>query len=169
MLKLSARFLNLLDWSGRIATAVLMTALMAITFTDVVGRQFGHPIAFAFEFTQMTVGAMFYIGLPLVTMRGEHIAVDLVPIRPNGPVGIVVVAMVDLLCAFLVAIVARQLWQQAQTLDMFNTVMMFTRWPLAPIVRAMAVMAALTSLICLLQGFARSCHQLHHNTTEQEP
>lgn len=166
MLRSGPYLLGAIEWAGRITTGVLMAVLMAITFIDVVGRQFGQPISFAFEFTQISVGAMFYIGLPLVTLRREHIAVDLVPIRPDSLLGIIVGVLVDLLSAFLVAMVARQLWQQAQTLEMFNTVMMFTRWPLAPIVQGMAVMAALTALICLIQGLTRAVVEWRHSAPE---
>jgi TRAP-type C4-dicarboxylate transport system permease small subunit len=150
---------------GRITASLLMAALVAITFVDVVGRQFGYPIAFAFEFTKVCVGAMFYVGLPLVTLRREHICVDLVPIRAGAASGIIVAVFVDFLSAGLIALVAKQLWAQAQTLEMFNTVMMFTRWPIAPMVRVMAVLAALTAMICLVQGLSRVFPPRHPRST----
>lgn len=155
MMRSGSLFLTILEWSGRIATGVLMAVLMAITFVDVVGRQFGYPISFAFEFTKVCVAAMFYVGLPLVTLRREHITVDLLPVSPDSVLGNSIGIFVDLLSTVLIAIVARQLWHQAQTLEMFNTVMMFTRWPLAPMVRGMAALAALTALICLIQSITR--------------
>ncbi|ALG91493.1 hypothetical protein TQ29_16435 [Actibacterium sp. EMB200-NS6] len=154
-----------LEGAGRITASVLMAMLVVITFVDVVGLQFGHPIAFAFEFTKVCVGAMFYVGLPLVTLRREHICVDLVPISPGSKLGIGVTAAVDLLSAGLIALVAKQLWAQAQTLEMFNTVMMFTRWPIAPMVRVMAVLAALTAMICLVQGLSRVFPTRHPRST----
>lgn len=131
-------------------SSLLIAGLVVITFVDVVGRQFGAPLAAAFELTQIAVGAMFYVALPFVTLRREHVVVDILPFDPNTRIGRGIGFLVDLLSAAAVAFAAQQLWAQADTLDMFNSVTMFLNLPTAPIVRAMAVLCGFTALICLV-------------------
>ena len=130
------------------AACVLMFGLVAITFTDVIGRQFGNPLPAAFELTELCVGAMFFIALPFVTYHREHVTVDLIPFDENGPVGRWIGFGVDLLCAFLVGYAALQLWGQAETLGMFRTTTMFLKVPLSPVVLTMAALTAFTAVLC---------------------
>ena len=145
---------RILERAGAICAGLLMLVLVLITLVDVIGRQFGYPLSFAFEFTQVTVGIMFYLVLPLVTLRREHIVVDLVPYREGARSTLFVDAFVHLLCALLLVVAARQLWAQGETLQMFRTVMMFTRWPVAPFVFVMSGFAALTAAVLLLLSVA---------------
>jgi TRAP-type C4-dicarboxylate transport system permease small subunit len=83
---------RLLDQFDRIVTTVLgglaaavLFAMMALTCADVIGRYFfSKPIVGAFEITEMALAAMIFLGLPLVTLRNEHITVDVFdPITPD--------------------------------------------------------------------------------------
>ena len=138
---------NMLIQVGGILSGLLMFGLVCITFVDVVGRKLGYPLSFAFELTQVTVGLMFYVTLPLVTLRGEHIVVDFVPFREGSLTDLASHSVVHLLSALIMSVAAVQLWQQGSTLQTYNTVLMFTRWPLAPVVYFMSAMAAVTALI----------------------
>lgn len=144
----SARTLsNWLEFIASVIAGMLMFCLVLITFVDVVGRQFGYPLSFAFEFTQLTVGLMFYTVLPLVTLRREHITVDLIAVRSDSCLFLVSNVFVNILCAVAIAITAKELWVQGETLAMFNTMTMFTRWPIAPFVYFMSLLAIITALI----------------------
>jgi len=74
---------------GRIAlealAAGLVTGLILVTCVDVVGRYlFNHPFAGAYELTQVLLGALVFVALPLTTGKGGHVEVDLlVPILPR--------------------------------------------------------------------------------------
>lgn len=138
-----------LEKFGALLAIVLISMLVIITFIDVIGRQIGYPLSFAFEFTQMTVGLMFYVGLPLVTLRGEHIVVDVIPLRENGRAAALTNVFVNFLSAGIMAIATIQLWQQGATLSGYNTVLMFTRLPVAPFVYIMSVLAGVTVFILL--------------------
>jgi TRAP-type C4-dicarboxylate transport system permease small subunit len=75
------RFIRLLRWSGilpvALATAALF-ALMLMTFTDVILRSaFNAPIEAATELTRILMGIIVFSVLPMVSARGDHIAVDL--------------------------------------------------------------------------------------------
>ena len=65
--------------------AVVLFAMMALTCADVVARYFFNlPIFGAFEITEMLLAALIFGGLPLVTLRNEHVTVDLLdPITPD--------------------------------------------------------------------------------------
>ena len=132
--------------------ACLLVALMGITFVDVIGRQFGAPLSYAFEFTQSAMGLMIYAGLPLVTARDEHIRVDLFTRFLSPLLRHLSEAILSLLCLGIGIVWARQLWMQAETLAGMNSVMMFTRWPVAPFVQFMSVLAAVTAAIFLFQA-----------------
>jgi TRAP-type C4-dicarboxylate transport system permease small subunit len=68
-----------------LVSAVLMFCLMLLTCVDVVGRYFfNKPVTGGFEMTEMLLAALIFAGLPLVTLRGDHITVDLLdPLVPD--------------------------------------------------------------------------------------
>jgi len=65
--------------------AALIFCLMLLTCVDVVGRYFfNKPVMGGFELTEMLLAALIFAGLPLVTLRGEHIIVDILdPVTPD--------------------------------------------------------------------------------------
>jgi len=132
--------------------AALLAAMVGVTFVDVIGRQFGRPVSFAFEFTQAAMALMIYAGLPLVTARREHISIDLAVGLLNARWRHRLAALFAIVCLLITLVWARQLWVQADALASMNTVMMYLRWPLAPLVYYMAFMAFLTALVFLWQG-----------------
>src|SRR4029077_1450758 len=75
---------NIVPALGVIA-AVLLFGLMVLTCVDVVGRYFlNRPVYGAFEITEMLLAALIFLGLPLVTLRNEHVNVDVLdPITPD--------------------------------------------------------------------------------------
>ena len=157
-----------IETAFKIAASGLMAGLVAITFVDVIGRQFGAPISAAFELTQIAVGVMFYIALPFVTLRREHVTVDLIPFTEDGPTGKAIGVAIDLLSTVLIGVAAWQLWVQADTLEMFTSVTMFLGWPLAPIVRVMAILTAMTAAICLTLAITRATSATLHPSEEDQ-
>ena len=69
---------------GALAALVLF-AMMTLTCVDVIGRYFfSRPIFGGFELTEMMLAAAIFLGLPLVTLRNEHITVDVLdPVTPD--------------------------------------------------------------------------------------
>jgi TRAP-type C4-dicarboxylate transport system permease small subunit len=65
--------------------AALMFCLMLLTCVDVVGRYFfNKPVTGGFELTEMLLASLIFAGLPLVTLRSEHVMVDLLdPVTPD--------------------------------------------------------------------------------------
>ncbi len=69
---------------GWFAAAVL-AALMLLTCVDVAGRYlFNSPVYGAFELTEMMLAALIFAALPLVSLRNDHVTVDLFdPVTPD--------------------------------------------------------------------------------------
>jgi len=71
-------------WLGRIERGVglllvlLLSAMVALTFTDVVGRRlFNTPVFGAHDLTEHLMALIIFAGLPLLTARRGHLSVDL--------------------------------------------------------------------------------------------
>lgn len=59
-------------------SSALLGGLILVTCIDVVGRYLlNRPFDAAFELTQLLLGALVFAALPLTTMRGQHVEVDL--------------------------------------------------------------------------------------------
>lgn len=73
-----------LDWFDKIIVpllggiaGVILFVMMFLTCADVVGRYFlNSPVRGAFELTEIMLACLIFTGLPLVTLRQEHITVD---------------------------------------------------------------------------------------------
>jgi len=71
-------------WLGRIERGVglllvlLLSAMVALTFTDVLGRRlFNTPVFGANDITEHLMALIIFGGLPLLTARRGHLSVDL--------------------------------------------------------------------------------------------
>lgn len=61
-----------------LVTAALLGGMAAVTFVDVVGRYLlNRPLRGAFELTEVLMAAVIFAALPSLTLRREHIAIDL--------------------------------------------------------------------------------------------
>lgn len=61
---------------GYIAAAALF-AMMLLTFADVVGRKFVSSIPGSLEVTELLMLVVIFVGLPLASLKGEHVFFDL--------------------------------------------------------------------------------------------
>lgn len=58
--------------------------LMVVVFIDVGGRSlFNRPLPWGTELLEVVLGAMIFCLYPLLALRGNHITVDLIPVRPS--------------------------------------------------------------------------------------
>jgi len=63
-------------WLGYAAAAALFT-MMVLTFADVVGRKLWASIPGSLEITELLMLAVIFVGLPLASLKGEHVFFDL--------------------------------------------------------------------------------------------
>ncbi|MES2631339.1 MAG: TRAP transporter small permease [Pseudomonadota bacterium] len=78
--KLGAVFVGALEFLG----AALLLMLMLVVFVDVGGRSlFSKPLPWGTELLEVVLAAMIFCIYPLLGLRGNHITVDLIQVRPS--------------------------------------------------------------------------------------
>jgi TRAP-type transport system small permease protein len=140
---------------GFIAASVLF-ALMVLTCADVIGRYFlARPIFGAFEITETLLAALIFAGLPLVTLRNEHVTVDVFdPVAPDWVLHIQHL----IACAFGFAAtgyLAYRLWLRALVLDVGGETTGQLKYKLAYLAYAMSFFMALTAITMLILAFRK--------------
>jgi TRAP-type C4-dicarboxylate transport system permease small subunit len=138
---------------GIIAAAVLF-AMMTLTCVDVVGRYFfSKPIFGGFELTEMMLAAMIFVGLPLVTLRSEHITVDVFDgITPDWLFRLqhVVACAIGMLST---GYLAWRLWIRATTLYTAGETTAQFKMKLGYLAYSMSILMALTAIALFLLIF----------------
>jgi TRAP-type C4-dicarboxylate transport system permease small subunit len=147
-------------WSRGIAGAldliagVVLFALMALTCTDVVGRYFfGSPVRGGLELTEIMMTLLVFAGLPLVTMRREHVTVDIVPISSRRRIRRLHIALVDAVGAICLSVATWQLWARAGRAIEMGDVSSQLRMPIGPIIYIMAIFAGFAAFALVARLF----------------
>ena len=142
--------MRLLDLTLGIVLAVLVFAMMVLTFLDVAGRQgFNAPVPAAFEITELMMGFTVYLGLPVISARREHLTIGLLDYLFTGTVKRIQAVVINFLIGVLCLLWAREVWIQAGALVAQNELMMFLQIQIAPFVYAMSVLTVVAALIFL--------------------
>ena len=131
--------------------AIFLFLMMLITCSDVIGRYFlGAPLQGAFEMTEILLALLIYAILPLVTLSGNQIAVDLfdrfmprriVPIQ-NIVIAIIQFALLSLIAVAL-ALKANVLIESSLASDVLGI-------PMGYVCLLMALLAGLSSVAVVL-------------------
>jgi TRAP-type C4-dicarboxylate transport system permease small subunit len=142
---------RLSHWLSRslgILAALVLFAMMALTFVDVIGRYwFDTPVPGGFEITEMMMATLIFAGLPLVTSRQEHVTIDLfdafVPAVLRQPRD----GIINLLCTGMMGVVTwRMLIKAGETVE-YGDVTAILHIPMWPMTYFMVVMAAATTIV----------------------
>lgn len=160
-----------LDWIDRTVYPVLgyiaatvVFVLMLLTTADVVGRYlFNSPIWGAFEITEILLATLIFAGLPLVTLRNEHVTVDLFdPVTPEWLFRIqhVLACLIGFVCT---AYLSWRLWIRADNMLAAGETTAQLKITLAWLCYAMSVLMALTALALLVLSLR---HPRRHHTGE---
>jgi TRAP-type C4-dicarboxylate transport system permease small subunit len=133
-----------------------MFCLMALTCVDVFGRYFlNSPVWGGFELTEMLLAALIFAGLPLVTLRNDHVTVDLFDaVTPDWLFRIqhVVACAVGLVCT---GFLSWRLWLRAEHMDRAGETTAQLKLKLAYLTYSMSVLMALTAVALLVLAFRR--------------
>lgn len=131
--------------------AATLLAIMLLTCVDVAGRYvFNAPVPGAFELTEFAMGALIFTGLPLTTLREQHVTVDLmdglVPrvLRPARD------AAVHAVSAVCMAVIAWRLWVKAGQMAAAGDTTAALHIGIAPLVYYMSLQSAVTAGVLLL-------------------
>ena len=151
---------------GTLAAAALF-GIMWLTLVDVAGRKLiSTSVPGSLELTEMLMVLVIFAGLPLVSLRGEHVVFDsLDPLlerwvrRAQGLV-------VELLCAAALAGVAWLMWVKAGNMMEYGDTSAQLKIPQGPFVYVMSLLSAVTALVHLLLIVAPTTH---HYPGVEEP
>ena len=137
-----------------VAAAAVLFAMMVLTCADVIGRYFfSKPIFGGFEITEMALAAMIFLALPLVTLRNEHITVDVFDaITPDWVFRLqhVVACLIGMLST---GYLAWRLWLRANTLYMGGETTAQLKLQIGYLAYSMSILMALTAVALLVLMF----------------
>lgn len=140
---------------GTIA-AVILFCMMALNCGDVIGRYFmNRPIYGAFELTEVGLACLIFAGLPLVTLRQEHVTVDVLDaFTPDWLLRIQHVIASAIGCA-ATAFLTWRLWLKGSSMLASGETTAQLKLPLGFLTYLMCVLMALTALAYLVLMFRR--------------
>ncbi|MFN3276580.1 MAG: TRAP transporter small permease [Paracoccus sp. (in: a-proteobacteria)] len=148
---------HLAGLSGHLVLAAMMTALgaiVALTFVDVLARQLlGRPVYGAHDLTEHLMAMIVFLGLPLITIAGGHLTVDLfdrILLRPAfWPWRLLVAVLV----AAVLVVLGMVMWQAASDAAQFREVSIELNVPRAAFYRIFAISAFLSAAAALWRGW----------------
>jgi len=140
-------------------TAVALFAMMTLTCVDVIGRYvFNRPVPGGLEIIEILVAATVFGALPLVTLREEHVMVDLLDaVVPDWMLRIQNVAA-SVLSAIVSGVLAWQLFIRANRMLGYGdttAVLKITLYPLTFLMCAAMVIVAVIFLVLAFRPPAR--------------
>jgi TRAP-type transport system small permease protein len=138
---------------GVLAACVLF-AMMMLTFVDVILRYwFNAPLRGSFEVTEILMAVLIFSGLPLVSRRGEHVAIDTFDRMLPRLLQRVLPPVVNLLCAAVLFGMAWLLAGRAARFANAGDVTQTLKIGIAPFVYLMAALTLVTALVHLAAAF----------------
>jgi TRAP-type C4-dicarboxylate transport system permease small subunit len=135
------------------AAALIIVLLMFLTFTDVVGRNLlNRPIAGASELTELGLFLIIFLMLPQVTIRHQHIIVNLLDSWMRPIASSLQKILAALLGMVMFAVIGWELWSMAARANLQHEVLPTLGWPLAPFLYLMAITSAVhaVAFVCSL-------------------
>lgn len=127
--------------------ALLM--LMAIVFIDVAGRNlFNRPLPWATELLEVVLAVMIFVFYPLLALRGGHITVDLITVRPS--LQRVQRALAALVGAALFAVIAFCVARQAMRSFSYGDASPLLQIPTGWVLVGMSALSVVTMLAFLV-------------------
>jgi TRAP-type C4-dicarboxylate transport system permease small subunit len=137
----------------RLLTATLLFFLMILTCADVIGRYFlNRPVAGGLELTEILLAGMIFTALPIVSYRGEHIAVGLITL-PGRWVKVAQHFLINILGSIMTAVLAYQLWLRALRLGRAGETTVELGIPMYYVALAISFLMALTAVAFFLRAF----------------
>jgi TRAP-type C4-dicarboxylate transport system permease small subunit len=155
------RLKRLLEALCGVLAATALFAIMALTLVDVSGRKLlSTSVPGSLELTELLMVVVIFAGLPLVSLRGEHVVFDsldpLIEKTLRRAQGLVV----DLLVAALLLGMAGLMWIKAGQMAEYGDTTAQLKIAQSPFVYLMSGLLALTALVHGLLAFAPTTH--HH-------
>ena len=156
-----------LEWFDKIIVpllggiaAIILFVMMTLTCADVIGRYFlNSPVAGAFEVTEMLLACLIFTGLPLVTLRQEHITVDVLDgVTPDAVLRIQHV-IASLIASVATGYLSWRLSLRAANMLASGETTAQLKLPLGYLTWGMSILMALTAVAFLILMFRRPSRQ----------
>lgn len=130
----------------------LLIGLVGLTVADVIGRYvFSAPLAGAFELTELMLGALVFAALPLTTLAGEHVEIDMAFAISPPPVRAIMLWLRGLVSTAALWTIAWRLVLHGSRLAEDGATTNALSIPLGPFGWFTATMAALSGLLALVR------------------
>jgi len=134
------------------SAALVMFLMMALTLVDVMGRYlFSAPVTGAFEVTELMLAAVIFLGLPLITAEGGHIAVDILDPALGRRARAVQYWVIGIINVLAFGIFAWVLWEHAFKVLRYQDTTAVLQIPYAWLAFLMAVTASVSVLILFIK------------------
>lgn len=119
----AASLANRLALGPAIIAGFTLFFLMALTFVDVISRSvFSAPLSFSAELTEIAMAVVVFASLPMATLKGNHIVVDLLDSFFNSRGAVIRDFLVDAVCLFALAYPAYRVWTIGTRSKSYNEV-----------------------------------------------
>lgn len=136
-----------------LVSSVVLLALMLLTCTDVFGRYvFSNSVNGTTELTELALCIIIFCQLPIVTLTGAHVVVDILDrilpqlfIRVSGVV-------INLAMAIGFFFIAQRIWFQAARSLRRGVVTEFLHIPVAHFIQFISIMIFVTAAILILNA-----------------
>jgi TRAP-type transport system small permease protein len=140
--------------------ALALVGLVLLTCIDVVGRYLlNRPLTGAFELSELTMGALVFASLPLVTLRRQQVTVDLFERLVPAAWRPVQDAAASLVAALCVGVIAWRLWVKAEEMMRAGETTATLKIPVYPLVYYMALLSLLTAVVILAMTWVDATHR----------
>lgn len=140
-------------------SSILLAFLVLITVIDVTGRELlNQPLPGSTDLTRLVLVILIFTVLPRVSARETHIAVDLIDFIYPPSWTHLRDGLINLLGGAFLLVMAHRVWSQATTDAHRNLHWDYLGLPIAPMTYYVAIMAAVTGFVLLLNAgrhFAR--------------
>ena len=132
--------------------ALLLFFMMMLTTVDVVMRYvFNSPIGASFEVTELSLGILIFAALPLVTLKDEHVGIDLIDLVLPPVVILLLRRAVNLVMAVCLFVLAWRLWLAGERFLSYGDITATAEIPIYPFYYIMAVLTGFSALIILVK------------------
>jgi TRAP-type transport system small permease protein len=156
---------RIIEASCSLLAAVALFAIMWLTLIDVSGRKLlSESVPGSLEVTELLMVVVIFAGLPLVSLRGEHVVFD--SLDPFMPAGLLraLRALIDGLCALGLSWVGWLMWVKGSQMLEYGDKTQQLGLTLGWFVHLMSVLLFVAAAVHLLLLLAPAAH--HHPGVE---
>lgn len=138
---------------ARLGSALFALLMMLVTVVDVIGRYvFNAPLLGALEMTEVLMGLLVFMGMPLATARREHITISLLGDALPKHLAVIQTRIFEAICGGVSLFVAWRMWIYAQRLVRNGDHTQQLHISVGSVVQVMAVLLAITGIIFLVNA-----------------